>query len=186
MNRALVPGSIGAMAERNGKPLAESFMGADIIVVVDTSGSMDTRDSRGGKSRYEVACEELRQLQSMHQGKLAVIAFSDEAVFCPGGQPRFLGAGTNLTDALRFIHVADGTVTFIVISDGHPDSAETALRVAKTFTSRIDTVYVGPEGGAGADFLRRLAQASGGQYVTAECARELARKVETLLLAGGK
>ena len=63
-----------------------------------------------------------------------------------------------------------------------PDSEDEALKVAKTFNARIDTIYVGPENGDGRDFLKRLASASGGQGDTAAQVKELAATVENLLL----
>ncbi len=72
----------------------------------------------------------------------------------------------------------------MVISDGLPDSADAALSVAATYTNRIDTIFVGPEDdwGGGRAFLARLAKKSGGQYVTADRAQELAERTERVLL----
>ncbi len=182
----LVPGSIGAIAQRDGISLAESFLSADVIAIVDVSGSMAMTDSRGNRERYAVACEELRTLQANLPGKIAVVAFSEQAVFSPSGVPIFQGAGTDLEQALRFVQVADGTVRFIVISDGQPNDPARALALAHTFTSKIDTVFVGPETDfGGAHFLQQLAKAAGGRYVLAEKAVELADKVEKLMLAAG-
>jgi len=48
-NTAIVPGSIGAIAKSNRTSIAETFANADVVIIVDTSGSMHTNDSRGGK-----------------------------------------------------------------------------------------------------------------------------------------
>ena len=185
MTNQIIPGSLGAIAQNESKSIAESFVSADVIIVVDTSGSMEARDSRGGNSRYDVALEELKRLQRDLPGKLAVVAFSSQVEFCPGGIPTFFRGGTDLTAALQFVKVADGLVQFIVISDGQPDNKKTALSLASTFKSRIDVVYVGPEDDymGGRKFLEKLAQASGGQFVTADRAQQLADRVETLLLS---
>lgn len=183
---ALVPGSLGAIAQRDGVSVAESFLSADVIVLVDTSGSMTVQDSRGGRQRYQVACEELAHLQADLPGKVGVVAFSSGTVFVPGGIPPFLAGGTNLAGALHFVKCADNCVRFIVISDGEPDNPSEALAVARTFRSQIDCVYVGPEGDRrGADFLRELAQVGRGQQVVADRVTELAHKVEQLMLTGG-
>ena len=186
MNNQIVPGSLSSIAKRDGQSLAEIFMSADCVVIVDTSGSMEQNDSRGGRSRYEIACEELRQLQANLPGKIAVLAFSNTTIFCPGGVPQMLHGGTNLAGALKFAHVADVPgMRFVVISDGEPDSRSDALAQARRFKARIDVIYVGPEDRpAGRDFLMRLAQVSGGQMVTADRAQELAASVERLLLQG--
>lgn len=186
---AIVPGSLSAIAQRDGQSLAESFLNADAVIIVDVSGSMTTQDSRGDRSRYDVAIEELAQLQAHMPGKLAVIAFSDHTMFCPGGQPPdvgVLGTGTNLVDALRFAKVADVPgMRFIVISDGEPNDGREALAVAKTYSNRIDTIFVGPENDwhSGRAFLQRLAAASGGQHIAADRVQELASKTERLLLS---
>lgn len=181
---ALVPGSIGAVAAKTGAPLALAMMDVEAVVIVDTSGSMSAHDSRGGQSRYDVACQELATLQARMPGKLAIVSFSDMALLCPTGEPSFLGSGTDLAGALRYAKTFDvDGVRFIVVSDGEPDSEQDALAEAARIRGRIDTIYVGPESGAGREFLARLARASGGQPVAAERVLELAAAV-TLLLDG--
>ncbi len=185
MTTALVPGSIGAIAQRNGASLAETFVNADVIVIVDVSGSMDANDSLGGRSRYEVALDELAQLQNSNPGKIAVLAFSNDTLFVPSGQPPKLFGSTNLAGALKFARVADtGDIRFVVISDGQPDDANGALDEARKFKGRIDVVYVGPEDyPTGRNFLKRLAQAKGGVVVTADKATQLAAQTQRLLLS---
>jgi hypothetical protein len=181
-SQALVPGSLGAVAKQNNMSIAESFLSVDALVVVDTSGSMGAMDAPGGQERYQAACSELRNLQATLPGKIGVISFSDSPVFCPGGVPHFLGAGTNLASALRFVHAADGLdIRFIVVSDGAPDSPEDALKAARQFKSKIDVIYVGPENGHGARFLAQLAAATGGQQVTADRVANLSTTVQHLL-----
>ncbi len=188
MQTAIVPGSLSAIAKRDGQSLAESFLSADVVIIVDVSGSMTSEDSRGGQSRYDVALEELAQLQARMPGKLAVLAFSDDCIFVPGGQPPLLGGGTNLAGALRFAKVADVDMPgmrFVIISDGQPDDEHEALAIAKTYDNRIDTIFVGPENDwhGGRAFLQRLAAASGGQHIAADRVQELAEKTERLLLS---
>ncbi len=182
---ALVPGSLAAVAQSNQQSLAESFLSADCIILCDTSASMEQHDSRGGRSRSDVMNEELRKLQETMPGKLAVVSFSSRAEFSPGGVPIHQGQGTNLTAALEFVRMADGCVTFVVISDGEPQEEQSTLALAQTFESRIDTVYVGSETDRAARaFLTRLAKAAGGQAVTADRASDLAKQVVYLLTAG--
>ena len=181
---ALVKGSLSAMARQGNVGLAEAFLNADTVILVDTSGSMNVSDGRDDRrSRYERACDELARLQGSLQGRIAVISFSTTALFCPAGTPAYLGGGTNLAGALEFVQIADGVVDrFIVISDGQPDNEGKALKVAAQFTTTIDTIFIGAPGSAGADFLRRLAAARGGQAVTIAGAARLAERVERLLL----
>ena len=72
-----------------------------------------------------------------------------------------------MDDALRFIKIADGAgIKLILISDGEPDSPSETLRVARTFTTKIDTVFIGQPGSPGAEFLRSLSAATGGIATT--------------------
>lgn len=181
-NNQIIQGSLSAIAQQNNKSIAETFVNADVIIIVDTSGSMALTDSRGGRSRYSVACEELKKLQESLPGKLALLSFSDDVIFCPSGIPFNYEQGTHLDKALKFAKMADVKgMRFIVISDGEPYDEQSALAIAKTYINRIDTIYVGPEGGEGADFLRKLAKASGGQGVTAAQVKELESTVKHLL-----
>lgn len=69
-----------------------------------------------------------------------------------------------------------------MISDGKPDNERDALHEARTFQSKIDVIYVGPESSpAGREFLAKLAAASGGQVVTADKAAGLALEAKRLL-----
>lgn len=191
----LIPGSLGAIAARDGQSLAESFLSADLIVLIDTSSSMEERDvppadmpEFGGKAgaarqRYAVACEELKRAQASAPGRIAVVSFASFAQFCPGGIPPKPMGGTNLHHALEFVQPADGTVKYLVISDGSPTSPDECLTLARSFASTIDTVYVGPKGDSGEDFMRRLAQAGGGAH-HAKRLPELAATIAGLLPAG--
>lgn len=178
----LVVGSVAAVAAAQGKAVAEAFMSVEVIALVDTSGSMEVRDTDA--SRYEVACRELALLQAAHPGKVAIISFATGCQFCPSGVPVMDGGSTNLTAALRFARTSDlPGVRFVVISDGQPDNEDTALAEARQFRGRIDVVYVGPEGGYGSGFMQRLAAIGRGQSVTAAHAQKLAPTIERLLLS---
>jgi hypothetical protein len=167
MSNSLVYGSLQDTALRANKTVAETFMDVDALVLVDTSFSMDERDCPGGRKRYDLACEQLIRLQRELPGKVGVISWNSSPSFCPGGIPTTPYGGTNLTGALEFVKPVDGTtIKLIIISDGEPDQQEPALALAKTFKSKIDTIYVGPERGYGRAFLRLLAEATGGRPVT--------------------
>lgn len=183
MNTQIVPGSIGALATAGKKSIAETFISANVIVIVDVSGSMQDRDSRGGLSRYEVACQELAQLQTTLPGKIAVIGFSGYPEFCPGGVPTMQGGSTNMADALQFVKIADlPDMKFILISDGEPDDKQKTLSIAKKFQNHIDVIFVGPEDRpAGREFLQKLADATGGKSVTTDRAKELLSGIKYLL-----
>ncbi len=181
--KGIVTGSIADVAQRSGQSLAQTFVGAECVILVDTSGSMGSADSRGGRTRYAVACEELAALQGAMPGKIAVLSFASNAMFCPDGTPFNQQGGTDLAGALQFARMADVPgIRFIVISDGEPDDAAAALREAAKYQARIDVIYAGPEHSpAGRDFLTKLAQASGGNIVTADRAAGMALEAKRLL-----
>ena len=180
---AIVPGSLAAIAQSRGMGLAESFLSCDVIVLIDQSASMGQRDAVGGKSRFDVANAELARIQKTNPGKVGVIAFSDYAVFCPGGVPIRLNSGTDIAKALAFVYVADNTgIKLILISDGEPDNEDKALVQARKFKSQINTLYIGPERGDGRQFLEKLANATGGKSFQAKEPGLLADTVQTLLL----
>jgi Mg-chelatase subunit ChlD len=186
MSKAIVPGSLGAIAQQENTSLAETFLNAEVVVVVDTSGSMGSPDAGDGMTRYDKACQELMLLQQRNSGKVAVIGFSNFPNFYPGGKPDFLAGGTEMAKALKFTKVADVEgMTFFLISDGYPtDGEDQVMKIARKYQNKINTIYCGPEGDLGQKFLERLAQASGGRFATAEKVKELAATVETLMLEG--
>jgi len=184
-----VVGSIADLAHHHNTRIANVLMDVEHLIVVDCSGSMDAHDARDGeRTRFEAACAELRKLQRQYQGKIAVIGFSDEVQFSPGGLPEPMHGGTDLTAALEYIQDFDGTgVTFDVISDGIPDDQTSALAVAQRLTTRINTIYIGPTHGEdwvkqAMAFMKRLAAVSGGASVV-NSASDIGSAVTRLLEA---
>ena len=179
----VIKGSLAEVSKATSQPLAVSFLNADCVVLVDVSSSMEAMDGPGGKSRYDTACNELAALQNDMPGKIAVIAFSQQTVFCPNGTPLNMGGGTDLAGALKFAKVADvPNMRLIVVSDGQPDSPSAALALAKDYQNRIDTIYCGPElSPSGREFLIELAKQSGGKTTTADRVTKLNSKIQALL-----
>lgn len=182
----MVKGSLLHVARESNRSLADSFMDVDAVIVVDVSSSMEIPDATGRRTRFDVASNELARLQNQLPGKLAVVSFSNHPQFDPSGKPDCRGGMTDMAAALRFIRPVDGCgVRLILISDGEPDDASDALKVAKKFKTKLDTIYIGPEDGAGRDFLRQLSEATGGASVTNEAAKLnlLSQNVRMLLEA---
>ena len=182
----IITGSLGQIAQVSGKSIAETFVGADAIVIVDVSGSMGTNDSRNGQSRYAVACDELANIQNTLPGKIAVIAFNNLTTFVPNGIPPTPAGGTRLDEALKFARIADiPGMHFVLISDGEPESELHALSEASKYKNKIDVIYVGPEEFPdGREFLAKLAALTGGKTVTADRAQALGAGVMQLLERG--
>ena len=166
-NQNLVKGSLSEVAKKNGTGLAAGFMNVKCFVMVDVSGSMLDRDAGSGKTRYDMACEQLKHLQAENPGEIAVACFSGAAQFCPGGVPVMIGDTTDVGAALRMMLMADGAgIRLVLISDGEPDNEPEALSMAAKFKSKIDTIFVGREDGYGREFLRKLSAATGGISIT--------------------
>jgi hypothetical protein len=165
----VAPGSLQETANQSGVPMENAFMNVQHVILMDVSGSMGTSDVPGFTDRYDAALKQLESLQKMLPGKIALICFGSEVVFCPGGYPNRLGGGTDLTSALTMLEPLDGTdVQFYVITDGHPNSPDTALKLAGTFETKVNTIYIGPDTGydsSGYRFCMELSALKGGKAV---------------------
>ena len=184
-NQAIVPGSLLAIAQRDNIGMAESFLSCDILILLDMSGSMSSHDAPGGRSREQVAEEDVIRLQATHKGRIALFCFADYAIFAPGGVPLNCGGSTNMIAALRYIQPADDCgLKIILVSDGMPNDPTETLKVAREFKNRIDTLFCGPESDVegGRAFLEKLATITGGQAVTSNTPGVLEKEV--LLLVG--
>ena len=179
----LVKGSLAYVAKQENMGLAESFLNAEIIVLLDDSGSMEANDAPGGISRREAARNELIRLQHAHPGKIALVCFASHPVFSPSGTIVKCGGTTDMAEALRFVKVADDCgIKIVLVTDGAPDSEQETLDIAKTFKSRIDCIYIGPETGYGLSFLNKLMKVTGGKQFQSREPGMLGDGVETLLL----
>lgn len=182
MNNEITAGSLSALAQQSGASLAETFLGADAVILIDMSSSMSADDAPGGRSRYDAAEEELRRLQEELPGKVAVVSFSTFPQFEPGGVPERLHGMTDMAKALQFVYPVDNTgVRIILISDGEPNSEEETLRVARKFETQIDCIFIGPEHGHGREFLKRLAAETGGRAFKSSAPGLLKGAVQHLL-----
>jgi hypothetical protein len=187
MSQAIVTGSLRDIEHASGRAISESFLSVAAIICLDISASMSERDcGQYGESRYAVAIKQLERLQHKLSGKIGIVQWNHEAKFQAGGLPDQPYGSTNVRGCLEYIKPADGTgIKLILISDGEPNVGEDGLDIARTFTSKIDTVYVGPEGGDGARYLRELSRLTGGvsasQNVSEIC--NLAQTVTRLLAA---
>lgn len=184
---AIVPGSLGAVAKKTGQSIAQGFLNVKCLVMVDTSGSMNDADAGDGLTRHEAARLQLERLQAENPGEVGVCSFSSSAEFCPGGVPNIRNSSTDMVAALKMMKMADGCgIRLVLISDGCPDEAAVTLALARTFTSRIDTIYVGNEGDYGRKFLQQLSDATGGISITNAAAElsKLSDNITKLIGAG--
>lgn len=178
-----IQGSLSHVARKKNQSLAESFLNAEIVILLDDSVSMGSQDAPNGLTRREMAKKELVRLQKQNPGKIALICFADFPLFSPTGDVIPCGGTTAMAEALKFVKVADDCdLKIVLISDGAPNSEEKTLRVAATFKSRIDCIYIGRENGYGLAFLNKLMEVTGGQRFEADAPGMLGNGVERLLL----
>lgn len=134
------------------------------LAICDVSASMSERDAPHGQRRLDALNEILRLLQAENP-TLRLIAFSDAPRYAAIPLPA-PGGSTALHLALDFaVPIAPGS-SVALISDGEPDDEAAALSAARRFPVAVNVFYCGSENGPGADFLRRLAALTGGQYQT--------------------
>lgn len=164
----IVKGSLQESQKNRNVTFAEAFLSVDALIIVDISASMATRDvvvEGTTRSRWDEANVQLARVQRRFPGKLAVVAFSDNAEFCPAGVLPPIKGGTNLHGALEFVKPAAGCgLKFIVASDGEPDDPAGTLSYAKTLGNKIDTIHIGSSE-KGRKFLEELAAAAGGKSI---------------------
>lgn len=178
-------GSLEDVAKKTGKTVQEVLMDAEVIVLIDVSGSMGSRDVRHGEmSRYDAAVEQLSGIQADYPGKVGVVAFSSEVVFNPGGVPDYLGGSTKMSAAIKYAFPYDGLAKIVIISDGCPNSEEKTLEEARKFESKFHAIYIGPKDDreGGRKFLKRLVGEMGGK-VTSKTPDHLAEGIVPLLAA---
>lgn len=154
-----------------------------VVILADTSGSMDNRDAGGGKRRIDVLQTVLNTLRAKHP-RIRLFSFSSSLTPCETGTLPHPGGGTNLGGALRgIVNDLSANTILILISDGEPDSEPDALNAARLLPCRLEVFYVGPEGGSGSAFLAKLAATVGGGFSSTPLSqsKQLESKVEKLL-----
>lgn len=93
--------------------------------------------------------------------------------------------GTNMTEAFNCAK-REKLTHLVLITDGEPDNADTALEAAKGM--KIDVFYVGDDGNQKAkDFLVKLGKVTGGSYgkVSLDQTKALAEKIRLCLPSPG-
>lgn len=129
------------------------------VVLADVSGSM--AESAAGRRKIDVLAEAMQSLPATH----SIVAFSSYVTpIATGYTLPAPSGGTALHLALDHCHAIDAT-HILVISDGHPDSAASALAAADRLHARIDIIYCGPDNDMeGITFMRRLARGGGAAH----------------------
>lgn len=189
MNNYIVPRPAGNIVpSSSGKSLAaiiaaRADVKRQVVILADTSGSMDNHDAGGGMRRIDALQAVLTTLRVKHP-RIRLFAFSTHLAPCVDGMLPPPSGGTNLGRALRdvLIHLNQHSI-LILISDGEPDSEQDALQAAGGIPCRLEVFYVGPEGGPGSAFLAKLAASVGGGFSSTPLSqsKQLEEKVEKIL-----
>lgn len=158
-------GSIYDAANKLDQKPEEVLADADVVIMLDCSGSMSTYS--GNSTRYELACEAVKDIQRAYPGRVALISFDSVAKLELGGIPRAPGGSTRMLPALEIAHNFDGMDTkFYMISDGRPDygTEDEILRYSDNFVDPINSIFIGgDEDVEGMEFLARLSKRTGGK-----------------------
>jgi len=171
----LIKGSVGYVAKERSIPLPAVLSAVEVVILVDTSGSMG-----GDKIRH--ARKAMEDIQGRNSGKCGIIHFGSTAEWLFHGILPAAGGSTNLAKALSLAKDMDGLVKYIVISDGYPDNPDRALAIAKTYSSQIDTIFIGDDRDtAGKNFLLSLSRVSSGRSLGVRDVANLSSDVQRLL-----
>lgn len=153
-------------------------------LLIDVSGSMEDHVYEEGKDRRESTTKRaiLEDLLTKLPEGITKFAFSYSVKEFTGTLP-FEGAGTRMDNAFRVMK-DKGKRELVLITDGMPDNAESALEESKGL--KIDIIYIGPQ--PQPDFLSKLAGMTGGTFtninlIKAGATKELENKIQLLLNA---
>jgi len=185
MNNQIIKGSLADIAQKENMSISESFLNADILILLDNSGSMCMNDAPNGMTRQQAAEKELRTLQNKYRGKIALICFADDVIPSPSGVILECGSTTDMAAILRYALQFDNIgMKIVIVTDGEPNNEKDTLEVAKKFKQSIDAIFIGREGGRGMDFLNRLINLTGGKAFDSEKPGMFFKDVEKILLLG--
>lgn len=126
------------------------------LVLADVSLSM--AENATGLSKIHVLRDALKDMPAT----IPIIAFSDYARQVTAATIPTPNGGTALHSALQLATEHQPTHV-LVISDGHPDDPQAALRAADQLGEvQIDVIYCGPDNDSmGIAFMKRLARGGG-------------------------
>ncbi len=151
-------------------------------LLIDVSGSMEDEVYEEGKSRNESTTKRaiLEDLLTRIPEGITKFAFSENVIEFTGELP-FEGNGTKMSKAFR--HMKDkGKKEIVLVTDGMPDNAYTALQESKGL--KIDIIYIGPQ--PRPDFLEQLANQTSGSFTNINliqkgATKQLESKIQLLL-----
>jgi Mg-chelatase subunit ChlD len=154
------------------------------LLLVDVSDSMSARIRTGGR-RIDALRKVVEGLRQTHRVPVAAFPGRGEPVVVVETIPEPRG-NTPLADAIEF-GTREGATHLVVVTDGEPNSEESAFEAAAQFGHPIDVFFIGDSKGygqqAGMHFAQELARRTGGVFnlTDLEAPKELASKIVGLL-----
>lgn len=185
---SVAEGSIWDTANSRGEKAEEVVANADVVVMLDVSSSMGGRLG-DGKTRYDVAVEQLRNIQRTFPGRVVLIEFGMKTQIKLDGLPSNPAGSTPMDDALNLAYDFDGMGTkFYLISDGEPypfSRTQAVYDWAASFKDPIHTIFIGDDSDkAGIEVMEKVSNLSGGTSSGKIEPDQLAGRI-TKLLTGG-
>lgn len=155
---------------------------SNITLLLDCSGSMGDHLATG-KTRMQGMRETVAQIQAEKQMKMIQFGWGPEPSFIETIPPDTGGTPLHLAIILA---KNNGVGRAIVLSDGVPDDRTAALQAARDFGGRIDVIFIGNPGEVGEQFLKELAECTGGESFTGDLTipKQLAGQILGLLGSG--
>ena len=137
-------GSIEDFAEKSGQDTSLILMSAENVVLLDVSSSMSA-NAESGKSKWDEATIQLKNIQKEYPGNVALFCFDDETTFHENGIPRKPDGCTYLFQAINFVAdlLSEESQRLFVITDGEVFDKELALEVAGKLPCVINSIFIG-------------------------------------------
>ena len=134
-----------------------------IVFLLDVSGSMS--DIVEHKPKISHLREVMQEYQSNRKVSFSGYVWENQIP-----EPQ-----SNTDMALGFRHmqtVMPKPTAIVLISDGLPDSPESAIQEALALHIPVNIIYIGEKGDEGEAFMKKLASLTGGREFTAEPAKQ--------------
>ncbi|WP_099066522.1 hypothetical protein [Nostoc linckia] len=131
------------------------------VILLDISGSME-QQVENGRRKIDVLRDAVNRPLAINE---IVLVFSQNCDRIPNFQsiPEPLGNTDVRLAIIQAISYAPKHT--LVVSDGHPDDADAALKAAEKLTGTISTLYIGPDDDAKAiAFMANLARVGCGSF----------------------
>lgn len=128
------------------------------FMLLDVSGSMIGQV--GNKRKIDMLRSAVSNYKGVHQ-----YIFSDrvtETQYIP--EPH---GSTELHSAFRYIAKAN-PLKLLLVSDGLPDDPDASIDAGKALKISIDVLYIGTPGDEGEQFMKQLAEVTGGKFMTVD------------------